>query len=87
VADADGAPDAAGAGASGAAAAAPLLEEGELGVLAEQPESSSAAPENSAAQESAVVRIGPRKRTGGLVFMPLGRAPLTAGSAPNATVR
>src|SRR5580658_1032399 len=93
VAEADGAPGAAGTAAAwGASAAdpplaAPLPADGELAVLAEQPASSSAAPDISAAQESAVVRSGPRKRTRGVVFMPLGRAPLSAGSARNATVR
>ena len=73
VAEADGTPGAAGACAAlGAAAAEPLLAaplpaDGGLEVLAEQPASSSAAPDISAAQESAVVRSGPRKRTGGVV--------------------
>jgi hypothetical protein len=62
----------------------PLLADGESAV---QPASSSAALDISAAQESAVVRSGPRKRTLGVVFMPLGRAQLAAGSARNATVR
>jgi len=64
--------------------AMPLLADGEP---AEQPASSNAALDISAAQESAVVRSGPRKRTLGVVSMPLGRAQLAAGSARNATVR
>src|ERR1700728_1023494 len=95
VAEADGAaaePDAGCSGPfTGAAALAPapllgmpLLADEEP---AEQPASSSAALDISAAQESAVVRSGPRKRTLGVVFMPLGRARLAAGSARNATVR
>src|ERR1700735_5191971 len=54
-----------------AGAALPANEE--LGELAEQPASSSAAPDISAALQSAVVRSGPRKRALGVVFMPLGR--------------
>src|ERR1700691_759718 len=89
VAEADGAPPAAGARAGTAAeplAGAWLPAKEELGEPAEQPASSSAALDISAAQESAVVRSGPRKRTPGVVFMPLGRAQLAAGSARNATV-
>jgi hypothetical protein len=44
-------------------------------------------PDISAALQSAVVRSGPRKRTLGVVFMPLGRARFATGSARNATVR
>jgi hypothetical protein len=82
-------------GAGTAAAPAPLLtapwaggeaDSGEL--LPEQPASSRAAPDSSAARTSAVVRSGPRKaRTRGAVFMPLGRARCVAGSACPATVR
>jgi hypothetical protein len=91
VAEADGASPAAGARA-GTAAAEPLAgawlpANEELGELAEQPASSSAALDISAAQESVVVRSGPRMRTLGVVFMPLGRAQLATGSARNATVR
>jgi hypothetical protein len=62
----------------------PLLADEEPAV---QAASSNAALDISAAQESAVVRGGLRKRTLGVVFMPLGRAQLAAGSARNATVR
>ena len=72
---------------TGPLAGVPLLADEELGELAEQPASSSAAPEISAALQSTVVRSGPRWRTGGVVFMPLGRAPFAAGSARDATVR
>src|SRR5580693_8950759 len=77
-AEADGVPAAAGARA-GTPAAEPLAgawlpANEELGELAEQPASSSAAPDISAALQSAVVRSGPRKRALGVVFMPLGRS-------------
>ena len=82
-------------GAGTAAGPAPLLtppwaggeaDPGEL--LPEQPASSRAAPDISAATTSAVVRSGPRKaRARGAVFMPLGRARRVAGSACPATVR
>jgi hypothetical protein len=84
-------------GAGTAAAPAPLLtalwaggkaDPGELAGLLEQPASSRAAPEISAAKTSAVVRSGPRKaRARGAVFMPLGRVRCVAGSACPATVR